>query len=76
VTAVLCEDGAEAVASEDFAAVLSLDMAVDREAFPKGIVAVAGDEALEVAGFVQDGGEEVVVAVGGAVGGGAVGGIG
>jgi hypothetical protein len=45
-----------------------LDMAI--------IVAVAGDEALEVGGFVEEGGEEVVVAVGEAVGGGAVGGVG
>lgn len=39
-------------------------------------VAVAGDEALEVGGFVEEGGEEVVVAVGCTVRGGAVGGVG
>jgi hypothetical protein len=53
-----------------------LDVAVDREAFPKGIVAVAGEDALDVGGFVEEGGEEVVVAVGEAIGGGAVGGVG
>ncbi len=37
------EDGAEAVASEGFAAVDSLDMVV--------VVAVACDDALEVGGF-------------------------
>ncbi len=70
------EDGAEAVADEgidfalprSFAAVLGLDMAI--------VVAVAGDEALEVGGFVEDGGEEVVVTVGGAICGGAVGSVG
>ena len=70
------EDGAEAVANEgfdfaqpkSFAAVDGLDMAVK--------TAVACDEALEVGGFVEEGGEEVVVAVGGTIGGGAVGGVG
>jgi hypothetical protein len=42
----------------------------------RSVVAVAGDDALEVSGFVENGGEEVVVAVGEAVGGGAVGGVG
>jgi hypothetical protein len=50
------EDGAEAIANEGFAAVDGLDMAI--------VVAVAGDEALEVGGFVEEGGEEVVVTVG------------
>jgi hypothetical protein len=76
VAAVGGEDGAEAVANEgfDFAqpryftAVEGLDMGVE--------VVVVCDDALEVAGFVEDGGEEVVVAGGEAVGGGAVGGIG
>jgi hypothetical protein len=68
VASVWGEDGAEGVASEDFAAVHGLDMVV--------VVAVACDEALEVGGFVKDGGEEVVVVVGEAVGGGAVGGVG
>lgn len=68
VAAVWGEDGAEAVADEYFAAVEGLDVGV--------VVAVACDEALEVGGFVQDGGEEVVVACGKAVGGGAVGGVG
>ncbi|WP_404783516.1 hypothetical protein [Altericista sp. CCNU0014] len=40
------------------------------------VVAVACDEALEVGGFVEEGGEEVVVAVGGTVRGSAVGGVG
>ena len=62
------EDGAEAVADEGFAAVDALDMAI--------VVAVSRDEALEVGGFVEEGGEEVVVAVGEAIGGGAVGGVG
>ncbi len=62
------EDGAKAVADEGFAAVDGLDMAVE--------AAVACDEALEVAGFVEEGGEEVVVAGGEAIGGGAVGGVG
>ncbi len=62
------EDGAEAVAHESLAAVDALDMAI--------VVAVAGDEALEVGGFVEEGGEEVVVTIGSAVGGGAVGGVG
>ena len=53
------EDGAEAVADEGFAAVLSLDTAI--------VVAVAGDEALEVSGFVEDGSKQVIVAVGGGV---------
>jgi hypothetical protein len=39
-------------------------------------VAVACDEALEMSGFVEEGGEEVVVAVGEAVRSGAVGGVG
>jgi hypothetical protein len=58
------EDGAEAVADEgidfaqprSFTAVDGLDMAI--------VVAVAGEDALEVGGFVEEGGEEVVVAVG------------
>jgi hypothetical protein len=37
-------------------------------------VAVAEDDALEVGSFVQEGGEEVLVTKGTAVGGGAVGG--
>ena len=37
------------------------------------VFAVAGDDALEVSGFVEEGGEEVVVTVGEAIGGGAVG---
>jgi hypothetical protein len=40
------------------------------------VVAVAGDEALEVGGFVEEGGEEVVVVVGEAIWGGAVGSVG
>jgi hypothetical protein len=68
VAAVWGEDGAEAVANEGFAAVDGLDMAI--------VVAVAGDDALEVGGFVEEGGEEVVVTVGEAIGGGAVGGVG
>jgi hypothetical protein len=68
VAAVGGEDGVEAVADEDFAAVEGLDMAV--------VVAVAGDHALEVGGFVQEGGEEVVVAGCNTIGGGAVGGVG
>ncbi len=50
-----------------FAAVLGLDTAI--------IVAVAGDEALEVAGLVEEGGEEVVVTVSKAFRGGTVGGV-
>ena len=76
--------GAKGVADEDFdfaqsryfAAVEGLDVVVDHEAFPEGIVAVACDEALEVSGFVEDGGEEVVVACGEAIWSGAVGGVG
>jgi hypothetical protein len=68
VAAVWGEDGAEAVADEGFVVVEGLDMVV--------VVAVAGDETLEVAGFVEEGCEEVVVAVGEAVGSGAVGGVG
>jgi hypothetical protein len=72
VAAVGGEDGADAVADEgidfaqprSFTAVEGLDVGVVREAFPKGIVAVACDEALEVTGFVEEGGEEVVVTVG------------
>jgi hypothetical protein len=67
VAAVRGEDGAEAVADEGFAAVDGLEVVV--------VVAVACDEALEMAGFVEEGGEEVVVTVGEAVGGGAVGGV-
>jgi hypothetical protein len=68
VAAVGGEDGVEAVANEGFAAVDGLDMTIE--------AAVACDEALEVAGFVEEGGEEVVVAIGEAIGGGAVGGVG
>jgi hypothetical protein len=68
VAAVGGEDGDGFSASEDFAAVLGLGMGV--------VVAVACDEALEVSGFVKEGGEEVVVAVGEAIGGGAVGNVG
>jgi hypothetical protein len=39
------------------------------------VVVVAGDEAFEGDGFVEEGGKEVVVVVGKAVGGGAVGGM-
>ena len=49
------KDGAEVVAHEGFAAVLGLDMAI--------VVAVAEDDALEVAGFVEDAGEEGIVDV-------------
>jgi hypothetical protein len=66
VAAIGGEDGAEAVASEGFAAVEGLDVGVVREAFPKEIVAVAEDEALE------EGSEEVVVTVGEAIGGAVV----
>jgi hypothetical protein len=47
VAAVWGEEGAEAVADEGFAAVDGLDMAI--------VVAVAGDDALEVGGFVEEG---------------------
>lgn len=59
------KDGAEAIADEGFAAVDALDMAI--------VVAVACDKALEVGGFMEDSGEQVVATVGGAVCGGAVG---
>jgi hypothetical protein len=65
VAAVGGEDGAEVVTSEDFAAADGLDVVVE--------AVVACDEALEVAGFVEDCGEEVVVAIGGTIDGGAVG---
>jgi hypothetical protein len=68
VAAVWGEDGAEVVANEDFAAVDGLDAVVE--------VTVACDEALEVGGFVEEGGEEVVVTVSGTVRGSAVGGVG
>jgi hypothetical protein len=52
VAAVWGEDGAEAVANEGLVAVVDLNMAI--------VVAVARDEALEVGGFVEEGGEEIV----------------
>jgi hypothetical protein len=75
VGGVFAEDG---LAVEDMAIATGgpVSVGIVREAFPEGIGSVACDEALEVAGFVAEGGEKVVVAVGEAVGGGAVGGVG